>query len=70
VKPIYRKSVRVVMKKGDIVEHVRGGYGEVRAVEKDIAVVRVLKTCFHDIRRIPVSELEVVSDEVREALVG
>ena len=58
------------MKKGDVVKHVRGGYGEVRAVEKDIAVVRVLKTSFHDIRRIPTDDLEVVSEEVRAALVG
>jgi len=60
------------MKKGDVVSHVSGGYGEVRAVEPTvgIAVVRVLKTSFHDIRRIPIADLNVVSDEVRKALVG
>lgn len=53
-------------KRGDIVTHVLGGRGEIRTLENDwsvedppriVAVVRVLDTIFHSIRKIPVSEL-------------
>lgn len=63
-------------KKGDIVTHVNGGKGEVRNIESKwgsnevpniIAVVRVLDTSFHDIRRIPVKELSLA---IKETPVG
>ena len=45
------------LKKGDMVYHVRGGTGELRAIEKDIAVVIVNNTCFNDVRRLPLDEV-------------
>jgi hypothetical protein len=61
------KVVNCGFKAGDKVYHVRGGRGEVRSFENDwstnpptvIAVVRVLDTSFHDIRRIPVEDLRL-----------
>ena len=58
-------EVPQIFKKRDIVYHTDGGRGEVRDLQNDwstdpptvVAIVRVMDTIFHDIRRIPVLEL-------------
>ncbi len=52
-------------KNGDIVTHILGGTGEIRTLENDwntnpptvVAIIKVLNTVFHSIRKIPTSEL-------------
>ena len=49
----------IKFKKGDRVWHIRGGTGEIKAIKKDTAVVKVLNTVFHDIRHIPIAGLQL-----------
>jgi len=61
-------GIKSTFKNGDIVKHIRGGSGKIKHQENDwstvpptvMAIVEVMDTAFHNIRRIPIEDLRLL----------